>query len=368
MRSPLVFRFVTLLVVWALGCLGHPFRLAAGEAAPVPPEQILQWLRELKPLPKVHYSWPLPWQHISDELLYEYVRITHAASVAGEWFKPEQIDRAVRACRRVNRGKPRLRASLAVNFSVWHRRFGKQLPPTDTGPSHQAELAYLRQRLQLLRDTLAEANRRHQTQVQVTAVLFDSERFRTRPGDARWNQALAAKYDAAYRVARSVFPKARVEWYARGAVQRSASATGWSQARYFPLTEKGETFACSLYAVPEIGYTRETFRRTVENALAHGVEEVTPWVALASGYRRQVDAFHRFDFDWDYDLIYSWQLGAELNQPWFGSPEREVRFAPWRRAKVVIFYPPPFDPRSPHWGKHFVAYVRGAHLVRRLPE
>lgn len=38
--------------------------------------QVLAWLRELKPLPKVHYSWPVPLETMSDELLFEYVRLT----------------------------------------------------------------------------------------------------------------------------------------------------------------------------------------------------------------------------------------------------------------------------------------------------
>jgi hypothetical protein len=33
----------------------------------------------------------------------------------------------------------------------------------------------------------------------------------------------------------------------------------------------------------------------------------------------------------------------------------------------VVFYPPAFDPRVPQWGKHFVAYVRGAHAITQLP-
>jgi len=69
----------------------------------------------------------------------------------------------------------------------------------------------------------------------------------------------------------------------------------------------------------------------------------------------------------DRDLIYSWQLGAEINHPWFGAPGRHERFAPWNRAKIAIFYPEPLG-RSPHWAEHFIAYVRGAHLVKSLPE
>lgn len=88
--------------------------------------QVLSWLKKLKPLPKMHYSWPLPYDKISDELLFEYVRLTHAASLSGEWGTPEQIDKAVEICARVNAGKPTKRASIGINYSVWHRRFGKE--------------------------------------------------------------------------------------------------------------------------------------------------------------------------------------------------------------------------------------------------
>lgn len=335
---------------------------------PVPDdEQVRSWLAELKPLPKVHYSWPVPLGRIPEELLYEYVRLTHAVSLSGEWSKPEQMDQAVAVCKRVNSDAPEIPASIRINYSVWHRRFGKDLPPTDTGPTHQAELDYLKSRLEFLRDELRTANRKQDTEIRISAMLFDSEHFHVRPDDAAWNRAITAKYDAAYDMVREFFPGVRIEWYARGAIHPGASSTGWSQAKYFTLEEKGDSFGCSLYQVPEIGNTREIFRRTARNAEEHGCDEVTPWIALASGYRRQVDTYHEFSLDWNYDLIYSWQLGAEINHPWFGATERAERFAPWNRAKIAIFYPEPFG-RTPHWPQHFVAYVRGAHLIRKLPE
>ncbi len=328
--------------------------------------QILEWLRELKPLQKVHYSWPVPVMDISEELLFEYTRLTHAISLSGEWGQPAQIDRAVMICKQVNAEGPSVPASIGINYSVWHRRFGKDLPPTDTGSTHQAELEYLQSRLEAFRLSLAEANKRHGTDVKISAILFDSERFHARPKDEEWNRAITAKYDAAYDLVRTIFPKVRIEWYGRGAVQPGASPSGWSQASYFTLKEKGESFGCSLYQVPEIGYTREIFRRTVRNAEQHGCQQVTPWIALASGYRRQVDKYHAWSFDWNYDLIYSWKLGAEINHPWFGAEERHERFAPWNRSRIAIFYPEPFG-RVPHWPEHFVAYVRGAHLIKSLP-
>lgn len=340
---------------------------ALGGEAPVPEKQIVAWMKELKPLPKVHYSWPLPYKTISDEVLFEYVRLTHAASLSGEWSQEEHIDRAVAVCHRVNATKPKIPASIGVNYSVWHRRFGKDLPPTDTGPTHKAELDYLRTRMQAIQEGVKAANAKHQASVEVTAILFDSEHFHTKKDDPKWNAAITQKYNAAYDVVHEFFPKARIEWYARGAVHPGASSTGWSHSTYFTLEEKGETFGCSLYQVPEIGYTREIYRRTAENAAQHGCDEVTPWIALASGYRRQTDQYHEWSHDWNYDLIYSWQLGRELHNSWFGVPERAERFAPWNKAKIAIFYPEPFG-RSPHWGQHFVAYVRGAHGIQELPE
>ena len=340
---------------------------ASADQPPVAKKQLTTWLRELKPLPKVHYSWPLPFKTISDDVLFEYARLTHAVSVSGEWHTAEQIDRAVRMCQRVNVKKPKIRASIGVNYSVWHRRFGKKLSPTDRGATYRAELDLLRTKLSALRAELAKANRKHGAQVAVTCVMFDSEHFHVQANDAKWNKAITANYDAAYDIVQNIFPKVRIEWYARGAVHPGASSTGWSQSTYFTLKEKGNTFGCSLYQVPEIGITRNIYRKTAANAKKHGCKEVTPWIALASGYRRQTDKFHTWSLDWNYDLIYSWQLGAEVNHAWFGAPVRHKRFAPWNMAKVAIFYPEPFG-RSPHWGRHFVAYVRGAHLNRKLPK
>lgn len=335
--------------------------------APPPEAQTLEWLRELKPLPKVHYSWPLPMRQISDSVLLEYARITQALSLSGEWSQSRDIERAVSVCKMVNAASPKVPATIGVNFSVWHRRFDKDLPPTDTGATHWGELAYLRRRLDWVKETVANANRKYQANVSVSAMLLDSERFHTKTNDVAWNEAITAKYDAAHGIIKDVFPKVRVDWYARGAVHPGASVKGWSEAKYFTLKEKGDSFGCSLYHGPEIGYTREIFRRTSANAAKHGCEEVTPWIALASGYRRQTTQYHEFSLDWNYDLIYSWMLGAEVNVAWYGAPERHERFAPWNKAKVAIFYPEPFG-RSPYWVDHFVAYVRGATGNRELPK
>ncbi len=337
-------------------------------AYPSQSADLLEMLRDLKPLPKVHYSWPVPDKHLTalDPLLYEYARITGAISLRGETATRQQIDAAVSVCSRLNRRSPEIRASLAVHYSPWHRVFPKDMPPTERGRKHIDEMRRMRERLENIAERVAFANSLDKSDVQVSAVIFDCERFIVKADDDAWNDAILSKHEAAADAARLVFPNARLEWYARGAIAAGASKSGWVPNRNFTLREPGTAFACSLYRGPEIGLTRETFRRTVAHADQRGVKEVTPWVALASGYRRTPGTFQKFSFDWNYDLIYSWMLGAELNHPWYARPEQQARFAPWDRARVVIFYPEPFG-RSPHWGKHFVAYCRGAARDERLP-
>lgn len=326
----------------------------------------VQILRDLKPLPKVHYSWALPdhlFRRDSNALLFEIVRITKAASLRGENCTKQYVDHAMKICRAVHT-RHGVHPQLAINFSPWHRKFDKKALATDEGPSCAAELSHFRSRLSTIAKLVDRSNQEQRGQpVVVGAVLLDCERFRIKPKDRAYNAAITRKFNQIHDVAQAIFPNARIEWYGQG-VRRSANKTGWSKFNHSTMEHKLGAFSCSLYSVPEIGYMRETFRRTLELAMQRGVSQVTPWVALGAGYRRAVDAFHRWDFDWNYDLVYSWLLGAELNQSWYG--KRPKRYAPWNAAEIVILYPPPMDPRTPAWLPHFAAYVRGANGIKSL--
>ena len=109
----------------------------------------------------------------------------------------------------------------------------------------------------------------------------------------------------------------------------------------------------------------ETFRRTHAWAESYGVSEVTPWVAIASGWQSTGPKSRVWVFEWDYDTAFSAQLGAQINDPWYGDHPDD--YAPWHQATAVIFFPRPFDSDDPAWPKHFVAYVRGAHGIDDLP-
>ena len=133
--------------------------------------------------------------------------------------------------------------------------------------------------------------------------------------------------------------------------------TGWSPDNRFTGNEKlGATgYSTSLYTIPEFEYTREVFNRTVARALADNVSDVIPFICLGCGYRRytRTMAEHTgstagggqdwtYDSEWDYDRVYSWMLGAELNRPWYSEGGRAQRYALWSMAKSVVLYPSVF--------------------------
>jgi len=344
------------------------FAISCGVAFGEQDSNVTAKLRALKPLPKVHYSFSLSPNLINNRdsrLLYELTRITHSLSLSGSWCTLNQIDNCLYTCARINRTKPPIRSSLAINFSPWHWRFGKDLPPTDKGPTYQTEIELFVKRLKLITKWVAASNKKYHSNVKVSAVLLDSERFHVRADNPLWNEAIRQKLDEIHRLVAAIFPEARVEWYGRG-ILRIWGGDGWGKTLYFTGQEIKAPLSCSLYSVPELQRMRETYSRTCKLADELGINDVTPWVALASGFRRGLVKKQFWDFNWPYNLIYSHQIGAELNVPWYS--QRPKRYAPYNRAKVIIFYPALFDNRSPEWGRHFIAYVRGATGVYDLSD
>jgi len=324
-------------------------------------------LSELKPLPKVHYYWPVYGEILDNrgsKRLYQLARITHSVCVSGQWAKKQQIDNCVYTCARVNKTNPAIKTSLGLNFSPWHGKFGKKLPPTDRGPTYWEEIRYFEERAQLVKQWVEQSNKKYGSDVKIGAITLDTERFYVKAGDESWNEGIREALDAIHLKAQAVFPNARIEWFSRG-IRQGATGDGWVKTPYWTGKEIKPSLSCSLYMLPEIEATRERFRRTCKLADEMGVEDVTPWVALGAGYRRGIDGTY-WDFDWSYDIIYSYKIGTELNHRWYA--EHPERAAPYGRAKVIIFYPPPFDKRVPDWARHFIAYVRGATGVRELKD
>lgn len=320
-------------------------------------DDLLTTLRSLGKLPKVHYSWPLPKDMLTpgNETLAEYARITQAVTVDGYWLNRSLVEAAMLACKATG-------ASLAIAYSPWIRVFQGN-DPLKINHEHVGELTAFWDRLFAIRQWLGELNDQHSAAVSVSAVVLDAERFRVSTDQNR-NDAITLKHDCFYCIGKSLFPAAQVIWYDFGAIKPGPSDTGWGRAPYHTVETLHDSYSVSLYRLYDRGTTREMFRRTVKTAEAGLCDRVIPWVALASGYRLQPDGKETFDFDYQYDPIESWQLGREINIAWFG--DRPKRFAPWHAADCVVFWPAPFDARSPHWAEHFTAYVLGATGLKRI--
>ncbi|MFC1498613.1 hypothetical protein ACFLS1_09125 [Verrucomicrobiota bacterium] len=295
-----VFIFCLMLVLTTCS-----FQTFAEEGDPASDQQLIAWMKELQPLQKVHYSWALDIHKYPQELMYEYVRLTHAVTLSaeehhskGKDITADVFDQAVQLCKKVNATKPKISASIGVLYPVWIWHY-KGPSPTNTGEKHKAELNLLKSRLKRIQNDVTAANHKHSTDIAVTAIFLDCEAFFTRQDNAEWNAAMLAKHNATYDIAWKAFPNARIEWYSRGGVQPYDSATGWRVRPFFTLKEKGKSFSCNLNRVPEIGITRETFRRTFKLARKHGVSEVTPWISLASGNQRQPHKFEKWTFNWN---------------------------------------------------------------------
>ena len=337
-------------------------------AVPFTTDEIDAKLSELKPLPKVHYFWPLRstfWKKLNERRLYELARITHSMCISGEWTTLEQIDKCVYTCCRLNKTSPMIKASMAVNFSPWHRKFGKDLPPTDRGATYFEEISYFEQRAELVKKWITMCNEKYNCDVNVSAIAFDCERFGAKKGNKQWNDAVREALDAIHIKAAAVFPNAKMIWYGRG-MQYDPRQKDWEPTRYWTGEEIKAPLTCALYTVPETERMRETFRRTVQLAESKGIYEVVPHVALAAGYQSKMGGGHYWRKDWPYDLKYSYTIGMELNTQWVAGMAEELSI--YNHAKCVLFYPAPFDDTTPDWARHFIAYVRGANNIKILED
>ena len=231
----------------------------------------------LKPLPKIHYCWPDVnlLETRDSRRLYELARITHSLCVSGEWCNKKQVDNCVYTCARLNKTNPAVKASLGVNFSPFHDRFGKDLPPTDRGPTYLEELKYFEERSRLINKWLAESNQKYGSDIKITAVTLDCERFVVKANDELWNEGICQALDAIHIKTASLFPGARIEWYDRG-INRVERGNGWDKSSSWTGREIKTSLSYSAYSVPEIGDMRELFRRTCKLADEMNVSDVTP--------------------------------------------------------------------------------------------
>ena len=169
-------------------------------------------------------------------------------------------------------------ATIAINFSPWYCVYDSD-DPADHSPHAVRQAA---KELELWRGNLGKIKLWLQDRVQVAALLLDSERFecsRPVPQGCANETLLAAideKHNRIYDLAKEIFPSAAVEFFARGEVSfHGISTAGFVHKTMFSLREHGDSLATSLYHIADLGYTRESFQRTVAVAKTHNISAVS---------------------------------------------------------------------------------------------
>ena len=332
-------------------------------------------LAELPPLRVAHHSWPicrdgldstvqcqLPMDS-NNPVLVDYARITGAMplSVAYgcQWEDKQpwpvnatEIFETVKICHLAGAaGKAAgtgtgagTTPGISLNYSPWAAYWNPHCkdhcdPTNTTGEAE--EMSFYQGRLQEIKRLIDEANRLLATAtgatndgpppppVRVLVLLLDSEKLQGWGASGRFNMTIKAaitrKHNLMYNASKAVFPDATVEQYDKGTIEdeKGMKTTGtpkaWAPWSVYTLDEQGDSFATSLYSVPEIGQTRQQYRLTVQNAVAHNVSSVTPWIALGSGYRRGITntslGSNYWDSAWDYGYLSKESVCTPAVQP-----------------------------------------------------
>lgn len=287
-------------------------------------------LEGLKPLPKKHYPFgvPVSWLRAPDEDLKGVFRVCGGSGIQVQFLTEESLKRTVDLSKEV--GVP-----MMVQFSPWSK---DRVPNNE--PAHMyGEVAFFASRCSMIKAT----------GIDVPAVSIDDERYDL--GNAEemmpWRTAL-------YRVAKTYFPNATVEWYAHGSVRPAATDTGWSEPA-FTLGKDLPTdlYATSLYRPGELEVQRMTIRKSVA-ALPEG-KKLVVYLALGAGYKPQWEAFHKWVDPWDYEPLLDKIFSREMAVSWYW--QRPERAFPGDKIAYVVLYPPP---AKGSWFTHFVAYAQGA--------
>jgi alpha-galactosidase len=368
-----------------------------------------QWaynpFRGLPALPKVHHSDQVIDQGIdrSKPEVVDYARITHALPLSLDCSSsvsdPEDMQGLTAELQEVAAicALPQVNCTISLIYSPWEHNW-EYNGASVRGAPEQAELQFFGARLANVTRLLRVENQMLRADVKVGAVLLDSESFQMIDNNSSGIHSASAeekvevtrKHDLIYNLTQHFFPGVSVLMYGRGQMRRAAGAAkavagssvapsqGWVPPELYVGDELGDSYGPILYNVNELALMRENYNRVVANARTHNTSKVVPWIALGAGSPRVVSAsagFGEFSWAFDYERIYSWMLGRELNDPYFA--QYPDLYAAWDCATEAVLYPLAWDPRGKRVGptngdtalvRHFVSYVLGAAGVLALPQ
>ena len=331
--------------------------------------EIVELLQDLPSLPKRHYSWWVVPEQLgapaNDSVGYHWVRITHCVTIRPGWIDYDDVLDAVKLCKAVNEGSPTMPATIALVYSPYHDLGLDDRPPDCPEWVWVVAEEDCQAAMDEVQGWLSDANAHCGTDVQVSAILLDTEmplwwtREQGEPDAQAWNEALDDRYNAIYNICKDVFNDydVPVHWFLRG--QPCCH-------RRFTTEELGDSYGAVCYQPDDPPAMRRTFMDYYDQALADGVTDLLVWISLGSGYEWMPSGRSIYICDLQYSPKLSWRLGAELNDPAYSPYPGED--APWDAAQAVVLYPGPSGSYTPQFFEHFKAYVLGANGLNPPPQ
>jgi len=215
---------------------------------------MISYVTELSPLrelPKIHYSFALP-KDLDEDTYFEIARITHALSFSAEnSCSQELINKYVKVCKRVNELSPSIPATLCLNYSPWHRKFNKTANSLVFDQSCIDEITYFQELAVEINGFLKNANDKYDTDIIISMLAYDSERFKRVPSDSllgnRLNEAIKAKLDVFHELGKCYYGSdVEISWYGRGKIQWNPNSPILDE-EWWTGREKNEFVTSSLY-------------------------------------------------------------------------------------------------------------------------
>jgi len=336
-----------------------------GVPNPQSDEEMIQTLRMFKPLQKQHLSWPWTKElHEKPELAHEVARISGSVGCSATWDDTkEEVDRAVSVAKSTG-------AAISLQYSPYHRYYAKQ-DARFWGEGFKAavdDAQMVATRFKTLFDQAKVDLDAPDVKVQI--VELDQELLRSDIDDATGKpepfvlgqqtdqlHAVAAKNDIIYRIFKTAFPESDIVWHGFNGHGNYHSPTqlndGWGVTELYQ-NESGPSLL--KFAITDF----------VADGEAHGIHKFMPAVSLGGFYDVSVALPHPgYVRDKPYPVKFSWHKGRSINHPYFAQELFEDRYGPTWKIEKLYWWPSPFAPTHVGYGHHFVAYVAGAHNIKK---
>lgn len=307
-------------------------------------------LKELSPLQKPHYSWQIDKSYFrvdkkDDPVFNEIIRVCKAFTI-WDFFDDEMLKVAMEL-------KERHGCKVGFLTSPYHRTWDYGDKPGVWSKDSFKEINRYIEKC----ETIKEAG------LKIDFVQFDSEKFKIRADDPEHNQHMVNRYDMFYDVAKEYF-NCPVEWYACGGTLKGRYKEGNSNYPHHLKEQKKDAISAPFYMPHETDRMLESIKLNADRCAEWGVENFNIWIALGAGYTRLTTGGHKWNPVFDYPLEASWTMGLHLNNPWFLG--KLDKYEGYDKIGQPMFYPQPL--KSDIWLKHFIAYVRGAHVKRDISD